>query len=245
MNKLLPIIHIGPVAIQTPGLILILGLWSGLWIAEYLSPRFNINPNFLYNLVFIWLSAGIIGGRGFYVISNLAAFRIKPINLLSLNPGLLDPLGEITVDFIAASIYMNKSQFPFWRILDALTPLFGFVVISIGLSQFASGDAFGSETNLPWGILLWGVKRHPTQLYAALNASIILGIIWPRKRAPGVGKNKEGNTFLTYLALSSGSRIFLEAFRGDSVILWESIRMAQVTAWFLLALSLWGLYELK
>jgi prolipoprotein diacylglyceryltransferase len=57
-----------------------------------------------------------------------------------------------------------------------------------------------------------------------------------RKLAPGV-------LFLQFVTLSAGARLFVEAFRGDSVILFSSIRSAQVAAWIVLALGLFGLYK--
>jgi len=47
-----------------------------------------------------------------------------------------------------------------------------------------------------------------------------------------------GQRFLTFLTLSAGARLFLEAYRGDSV-LWGGFRSAQVIAWLILAICLW------
>ena len=61
---------------------------------------------------------------------------------------------------------------------------------------------------------------------------------------PGRGKllsNQPGATFLTFLAFSAALRILLEAFRGDSVLLVYGLRSAQIAAWLVLAISLWGL----
>ena len=58
---MLPILQIGPFALQTPGLILLIGAWAGLSLAERYAKRFQINPNQLYNLAFIGLIAGILG----------------------------------------------------------------------------------------------------------------------------------------------------------------------------------------
>jgi prolipoprotein diacylglyceryltransferase len=55
-----------------------------------------------------------------------------------------------------------------------------------------------------------------------------------RSRQPGV-------TFLAFLALSAVLRLFLEAYRGDSLLLVNGIRSAQVLAWLVLTTSLWGL----
>lgn len=237
---MLPVLQIGPIAVQAPGLFIILGLWLGLSLAEKLAPRFKFDPTFLYNLVFISMVAGVLGARLSYVLQNIEIFLITPLNLISLNTGLLDINGGIAVGIIAALIYCNRNNLPLWSTLDALTPFFIVTAIFISLSQFASGDAFGMETQLPWGISLWGVKRHPTQVYYALAYTLILGLLWYKGIRSDNWNGKPGITFLVFTAATSGIHLFLEAFRGDSVIWIYNIRSAQIAAWFCLALSLWG-----
>ncbi len=241
---MLPILQIGPLAMQTPGLILILGLWLGLTFAEKLAPRFKVSPNDIYNLVFNALIAGVIGARIQYVFRHFDIFRDTPLNLISLNPGLLDPVGGSAVGFLAALIYGNRKKLPLWSTLDALTPVIAVFAIAVGLANFASGDAFGIETQVPWGIWLWGATRHPVQLYETLGATGILGLIWIKNRAESPKSWVSGKTFLVFLALSAGSRLFFEAFRGDSAILFGNIRTAQVLAWMIIFLSLSGIYFL-
>jgi len=51
--------------------------------------------------------------------------------------------------------------------------------------------------------------------------------------------------FLAFLALAAGSRLFLEAFRGDSALILGGIRAAQLAAWAILAAALAGLDKLS
>jgi phosphatidylglycerol---prolipoprotein diacylglyceryl transferase len=242
---MLPILQIGPLAMQTPGLILILGLWVGLTLAEKLAPRYQINPNDIYNLVFNALIAGVIGARIIFVIRYIDIFRATPLNLISLNPGLLDPLGGLGVGFLIALIYGNRKNLPLWSTLDALTPILAVFAVAISLANFASGDAFGIETQVPWGILLWGAKRHPVQIYETLGASFILTIIWFSKYGKNLTSRGPGITFVTFLVMSASVRMFLEAFRGDSLILLGNIRTFQVLAWVVLATSLGSFIKLS
>jgi prolipoprotein diacylglyceryltransferase len=50
-----------------------------------------------------------------------------------------------------------------------------------------------------------------------------------------------GVTFLGFTALSSGALLFIEGFRGDSLTLPNGIRLIQILAWLVLAISLWAL----
>jgi prolipoprotein diacylglyceryltransferase len=51
-----------------------------------------------------------------------------------------------------------------------------------------------------------------------------------------------GYRFLYFVALIAGARLFLEAFRGDSVLIGPGIRSVQVAAWAVLAAGLVGLW---
>jgi prolipoprotein diacylglyceryltransferase len=236
---MLPILQIGPLALQLPGLVMLAGLWVGLSMAERDAHRSGVNPNVLYNLVFISLVIGIVGARLFFILRYPAAFIASPLSVFSLNPGLLDIWGGFAAGFISALIYGQRSGLNFWTVLDALTPVLAVLAISLGLAHLASGSAFGAPTGLPWAVELWGARRHPAQIYETLGAVCVLLAVWPgrgllRSRQPGV-------TFLTFLALSAALRLFLEAFRGDSMLLINGLRSAQVFAWLVLAGSLWGL----
>jgi hypothetical protein len=43
-----------------------------------------------------------------------------------------------------------------------------------------------------------------------------------------------------FAALTAGARLFLEAFRGDSTLIFGGIRFAQLIAWIVLALALFS-----
>jgi len=133
----------------------------------------------LYNLVFVGLIAGVIGARLTYLITYPEAFSSSPLSLVSLNPGLLDPLGGLAVGTIAAIIYAQRVKLALWSVLDALTPLLAVMMIALGISHLASGVAFGAETQAPWAIELWGARRHPSQVYEILSATAILAVLWP------------------------------------------------------------------
>ncbi|HMR98633.1 MAG TPA: prolipoprotein diacylglyceryl transferase [Anaerolineales bacterium] len=106
--------------------------------------------------------------------------------------------------------------------------------MGLPLSHLAAGTAFGAPTTLPWGIELWNATRHPTQIYELIAALIIFASIWFRKSilSPGI-------LFLNFTALTAGARLFLEAFRGDSVFIFGGLRLAQVVAWVAMATAIY------
>jgi prolipoprotein diacylglyceryltransferase len=231
-----PTIQIGPLSLQVPGLVLLLGLWIGLSLSERRAKLHNENPAYLYNTVFIALIAGVIGARLSYAINYPDAFSTNLWSLLSINPGLLDPFAGFLIGSTAAAIYIYRKKIPFWSMLDSLTPLFAVMGIAIGVSHFASGSAFGKPTSLPIGIHLWGEFRHPTQIYEIILASCTLVATYFIDRSSW--SHTAGNTFLSFVSLTTISRLLLETFRGDSILVGDGFRVAQIYAWLLLALCL-------
>lgn len=232
---MLPVIQVGPLVLQTPGLILILGVWLGITAIERYARKTSQDVNTISALVLLMLAAGIIGARLSYAAANSSAFVGNWRSILSLTPTMLDPVGGFAVSFIAALIYGQRKNLNFWATLDTLTPGFAILMISSGLADLASGNGYGVVTELPWGIILWGEKRHPAQIYAVLSALAIVGILyWQQKKL----SKSTGVFFLTWLSLSAFMRILLEAFRADTVIYAGSIRAVQIGGWIILAAAL-------
>jgi phosphatidylglycerol---prolipoprotein diacylglyceryl transferase len=239
---MLPILQIGPLALPVPPLSLLLALWLGLSLAEKFAPKRGISAESFYNLIFTGLIAGLIGARLGYVFQYPNAFLESPLSLVSLNPGLLDPFAGSAAGLIGMLIYGQRSRLPFWNTLDALTPLLAVLAAGFAVTHIASGEAFGAETNLPWGLNLWGANRHPTQFYELIAAMLILGLLNFWSKSPVA---PAGALFLAFAALTAGSRLFLEAFRGDSLVIFGGLRSAQIVAWMVLAAALTGLDVMK
>jgi phosphatidylglycerol:prolipoprotein diacylglycerol transferase len=217
-------------------ILVVAAIWIGLYLAEKRSAKHGINNDDLNNIVFFPLIGYLLGGRILFALENLSAFTQNPASIISLNLDLFDPFGGLAVALIVALVYGQRQKLPLWPTVDALTPLFAVFALGLGLAHLASGDAFGKETTLPWGIELWGAVRHPSQIYESLASLLILGLLWFRRTDP-----RPGFQFLIFAALTSAARLFLEAFRGDSTLILGGLRAGQVIAWIILALSFYFL----
>jgi len=236
---MLPVLELGPLALPLPGILLLLGIWLGLMLAERNAFRTGISSNHLYNLIFVALLGGLVGARLAFVFQYPQAFIASPLSLISRNTSLLDPWGGALLAILAALIYGQRKRLPLWQALDALTSFLAVMAVALGLSHLASGAAFGRATDLPWGIQLWGAARHPSQVYETLAAIAILAVIWPGKGL--VRPSHPGVYFLAFIAMSAAARLFLEFFRGDSSLIGGGFRSTQILAWVILGLALWGI----
>jgi phosphatidylglycerol---prolipoprotein diacylglyceryl transferase len=232
-----PIIQLGPIALQTPGLIWIAGIWLGLWAAEKSAKQAGLNSDLIYNLVLISFGAGVLGARLGYGVQYLAIFSSNWLNIFSPTLTMLNLEAGLTVGLIAAAVYGQRKKMTFWKTLDVLTPGLSIFLIAFHMANLASGEAFGTQAVVPWAVDLWGQLRHPIQVYEGAASVAIAFAFWPRKRPLAV----PGTAFWLFLALTSLSRLFFDFFRGDSSTLWANIHLPQLLAWFILAIALWQL----
>jgi len=214
-------------------ILLVAALWIGLALAEKRTDRHGVPKEALNSLTFYAILAYIIGGRVLYALTNLSAFTPSPLNILSPNPDLFDSTSALVSALLIGLIYGRKQRLSLWGTLDALTPVFATLAIGLSLAHLAAGTAFGSPTDLPWGTRLWNATRHPTQIYGLIASLIILGWIWFRK-----SDSPSGILFLDFAALTAGARLFLEAFRGNSALVFGGLRLAQIIAWMVMAVAL-------
>jgi phosphatidylglycerol:prolipoprotein diacylglycerol transferase len=214
-------------------ILLVAALWLGLALAEKRTSRHGITKDALNNIVFYSILGYIIGGRVLFAMSNLSAFTKSPLSLFSVNVDLFDPLAALVVALLVGFIYGYRQKLSFWGMLDALTPFFAIIAVGLSLSHLAAGTAFGSPTTVPWGIDLWNARRHPSQIYELIASLGVFGLLWFQK-----SDSRPGILFLTFAALTAGSHLFLETFRGDSTLMFGEFRLAQVVAWVVLAIAL-------
>jgi phosphatidylglycerol---prolipoprotein diacylglyceryl transferase len=235
-----PVLQLGRLAIQTPGLILLLGLWLGLELAERHATQAGLIPNKIFNFALAGIAGGLLGGRLLYAAANPQVFYDNPLNLFSLSSQLISPAGGVIFATAAGVAYAWQVGMPIWSTLDCIVSLLAVWMVSLGLANFASGDAYGLPANLPWAIYLWGATRHPAQLYETAAALFGTILTWPGAFAAWMRSwNQPGMRWWVFLAFSSASRLFLEAFRASGSLFGGQFRLAQLLAWLILAFSLW------
>jgi phosphatidylglycerol:prolipoprotein diacylglycerol transferase len=235
---MLPILNVGPLAIQMPGLLLLAGVWLGSIAAEKEAQRRSVSAEAVTNLIFFGLLAGVVGARLGYALRFIPIYLENPVSLISLNPSTLSLAEGLLAGLITAVVYGQKRKLPFWPTLDSLTPGLAIFTIALGLSHLASGDAFGATSQVPWAIELWGARRHPTQLYETILAvAAWLAVLRLRQL-----NSFSGFIFWLWLAMISAAYLLVGAFRGDSVIVFQVLRQGQLLSFGGLLAGLIGLH---
>jgi len=207
--------------------------WLGLHLADRRAGQYGLASQELDNIAGAGMLAFILGGRMGYVLIHAAVFIQAPAGIVSLNPGLFSPLLGGAAALAASAAYVWQRRLALTRVLDALTPLLAILAIGAGLSNLASGAAFGKPSDVPWSITLWGAQRHPSQSYETLAATLTMLAAWRTSAA-----ERSGTAFAIFAAWTAGWNIFLRAFRAEGTWLPNGTRLDQVAAWLALFVAL-------
>lgn len=206
----------GPITLRWYGLMYAIAFISSLYIADkYLRPK-EILEDELNQFAINFLISGLIGARLWFVFLEWQYF-INHLNEIpqiwlggqSIQGGMLGAwLGTYLLE-LNKSQYLNKLA-----ILITIAPL----AQAIGRwGNFFNEEAFGSPTNLPWGLYIshTGTYHHPTFLYEAIWNLICFVILFNLYRSQ---KNQPLLIIGLYLCLYSLGRFFIEMIRADSLM---------------------------
>jgi phosphatidylglycerol:prolipoprotein diacylglycerol transferase len=158
------------------------------------------------------VAAGFIGARLVFVALHWTAYRENLSGIVWPLTSGYSLWGGLFFALAAAFFYGRRKQLALAPTLDALAPglLAGFLVIS--LADFLGGPGYGTITALPFGIDVFGIRRHPVQLYEILvGVAALLTWGWSLRR-----RKFDGQLFLLTIAVYSGGRLFVDAFRANA-----------------------------
>ena len=189
------------------------GMILGTLIALKRSPSRGISRDDLLDIVLIALPAGIIGARAWYVIFEWENYH-SFFEVINTRAGGLAIQGGLIAGLTAACLVCRYKRIPILAVLDLAVP-------SIALGQaigrwgnYFNQEAHGTPTDLPWAIVIDGVKVHSTFLYESLWCLvlfIVLSVVDRRKKF-------QGQTLCLYMIFYSLERFFVEQLRTDSLL---------------------------
>lgn len=212
--------------------------WYGIIIAIgfivasfYLSKKtiqFGYTYDNLYDLLLLCLPISIVCARLYYVIFEWKQYRENPISALYIWNGGLAIYGGIIGAFVTIYIYGKRHKLDIAGLLDVAAS--GIIIGQIfgRWGNFVNAEAFGGETNLPWGMSIDGANPvHPTFLYESLwnlIGFIIIHLYCKHRKF-------KGQIFLIYVAWYGFGRFLIEGLRTDSLYIPSTpIRVSQLLA---------------
>lgn len=205
------------------GVLIATGMLIGIALAIREAKRVGISEDDVLNIAIIAIPVAIICARLYYVIFSWDYYSQNPGEIFNIRGGGLAIHGGLIGGILTGFIYAKVKKLDFFKTADA-------VMVGMPLAQaigrwgnFINGEAHGGPTSLPWGIMVDGVKVHPTFLYESIwDFGIFLFIMFYMRKK----KIYEGEVIVSYITLYSIGRFFIEGLRTDS-LMFGPIRMAQ------------------
>lgn len=205
------------------GILMAIGMILGTLIALKEAKRVGIKEDNILDLAIIAIPVGLICARLYYVIFNWEYYASNPSQVFNFRGGGMAIHGALIGGVLAGYLFSRYKKINFFKLADT-------VIIGMPLAQaigrwgnFINKEAHGGPTNLPWGIMVDGVKVHPTFLYESIWDFGIFVFLWIFRKK----KSYEGQIIVLYAILYSLGRFFIEGLRTDSLMI-GPLRMAQV-----------------
>lgn len=237
--------QLGPITIYWYGVIIATGVLLGLWLATKESERLGIQKETFVDLVLIAVPIAILGARAYYVIFQWDYYSKHIGEIPQIWNGGLAIHGGLIGAIATGVVFAKKRGLSFWKLADIAAPsiILGQAIGRWGnfMNQEAHGEPVSREflesLYLPDWIInqmyIQGQYYHPTFLYESIwNVLGFLVLLALRRR-----NIRRGELFLTYVIWYSIGRFFIEGLRTDSLMLTETIRMAQFISLLLLLVA--------
>jgi len=240
--------RIGPLAIYWYGILMVLAILSGGYIASLEAKRRGQNPEHVWNRLLLVVLFGLIGARLYHVFSSPQGtsvgweyYRRHPIEILMIRQGGLAIYGAVAGGVFALWLYARIKRLDFLTWADFAAPGL-FLGQAIGRwGNFFNQELYGYPTSLPWGIpieqryrlpqfadLPETARFHPTFLYESLWCLLCFGLLFYIARRYG-DRLLKGDILLLWGILYPLARFFTEMQRPDAWLV-GGIAMAQIIA---------------
>ena len=235
-----PEIELGPVTLQTFGLMLGLGFVVAGILAQRYLVEIGRPGDWAYEMVFAAIVGGLVGARLWSVIENWSTAKDDIFGSLFSGTGLVF-YGGLLGGAIAVL------GWAWWRgVLDlktldvAAVPLAAAYAIGrIGCQLAGDGD-YGKAWDGPWamayphGTVPTTEEVHPTPVYETLTMGLVAWFLWRRRHSM-----PPGGVFALYLVLAGAERFLVEFLRRNDRIV-AGLTLPQLIALAMLLLgSVW------
>ncbi|RXJ70273.1 prolipoprotein diacylglyceryl transferase [Halarcobacter ebronensis] len=218
--------NIGSIAVHWYGIMYALALLSAIFVAKWFIKHDKLPiTNDLFDSYIWWAEIGVIlGARLGYVLfydTHTLYYLTHPWQIF--NPFIDGVYAGISgmsyhgafIGFLISSLlFCKKNKVSFWFLADISVLGISAAYVFGRIGNFFNQELFGRATDVPWGIYVNGVLRHPSQLYEAFLEGILVFIILFIYRKKKVF---DGQLAIMYGILYSIARIVAEFFRQPDI----------------------------
>lgn len=257
--------QIGGLTLTWHGVFTAVGIAAGVFLAVIIGRRKGFTEDDVYSVALVAIPGGIIGARALYVVERWSVFSNDWVDIFRVNEGGISIYGAILGGVAAALIYSWFKKFPIYRALDGAAPamLLGLAIGRIG--DLINGEHFAKLSDLPWAVrytnlnspsvtghplpeclpsttdIVAGIgacPQHPAVAYEMIGDLLVVGLLLLMLRFV---VRREGVVFFSFMLLYSLLRFGTSELRLDSREIIAGLTTPQVTALFIIPMSVVGL----
>jgi phosphatidylglycerol:prolipoprotein diacylglycerol transferase len=180
------VVQLGPVVVRPFVLLALVGLLFGIWLALRSAGRAGLRRGPILDALAWAIPVGVLCARLVDVLSWWDYYLTRPADLWRLEPNGLSLWGGLVGGGLVAAAVLRRDPMRRRRIFDVAAPA---VLVGIAIAQlgaFLDGYGQGVPSDLPWATRYtsplaatpdFGITRHPVQLYDALGALALFGLM--------------------------------------------------------------------
>lgn len=239
----------GALAIHTYGLFIALAFLTAIVLAGSRAHRYGLSRDFVLDLGFWAVIAGILGARFLEALTNIGYYKLDLWKILKIWEGGLSFFGGLAGGLLGGILYCRLKKFPVFQAGDLVAPYIA-LGQSIGrLGCFFAGCCYGKTCDLFLGVTFnhpetlapRGIPLYPIQIVESLADFVVfLALLTVGNR-----RSFKGQVFLLYLILYPAVRFIAEFYRGDNpavfvnLTLYQLISVAVLIAGLIIYVYLW------
>jgi len=238
-------VSLGPIQIHWYGVIIGVGIALALFLAMREGERRGLHKDIFPDLMLWAIPIAIISARIYYVAFEWDYYSQNPGDIIKIWNGGIAIHGALIGSVITAIVFSRKKNISFWKLADIAAPS---IILGQAIGRwgnFINQEAHGGEVTrsfleglfLPEFIInqmyIDGAYYHPTFLYESIWNLVGFVLLMSLRRV----NLRQGEIFLSYVIWYSIGRFFVEGMRTDSLMLTESLRIAQTISIALILLA--------
>jgi phosphatidylglycerol---prolipoprotein diacylglyceryl transferase len=173
---------IGPIKVHWYGIMYLLGFAGAWWLARRRAakPGSTWKANDVDDLIFFAMLGVILGGRiGYVLFYGLTFWSGDPWYPFKIWEGGMSFHGGLLGVVIALTLFAWRRGRNAADVFDFTAPLPALGLFFGRIGNFINSELWGKVTTVPWGFLVDGKVRHPSQLYeAGLEGLLLFSVLW-------------------------------------------------------------------
>ncbi|NBK46220.1 prolipoprotein diacylglyceryl transferase [Staphylococcus delphini] len=228
---------LGSLEVKWYGIIIASAILIGYWIAQKSAQSVGFREDDLVNILLVCVFVAIISARLYFVLFQLDYYIQNPIEIPMIWHGGIAIHGGLIGAFAMGIYYCYRKNWHPFQLGDVVAPS---IILAQGIGRwgnFMNHEAHGGPVSrsfleslhLPQFIIenmqINGIYYQPTFLYESIWDVIGFIILITIRR-----HLKIGETFFIYIIWYSIGRFYIEGLRTDSLMLTETIRIAQAVS---------------